>query len=52
VAVDVLFYSKAKTAMETALTAYTTTIDFLDKNKEKIEKPKGSAGRSGYSSMY
>jgi len=53
VAVDTLFYSKAKMALRSAMTSYMMAIDFIEKNKEKIEKPKGSAGgRSAYSSMY
>ncbi|KAL7577636.1 hypothetical protein ACA910_015154 [Epithemia clementina (nom. ined.)] len=54
VAVDLLFYSKAKTAYSRAMTAYLATLDFYHKNEQKITKPKGSHDGSptGYSSMY
>jgi Proteasome activator pa28 beta subunit len=52
-AVDVLYYSKARTAFMSALTCYVTAVDFLDKNQEKIAAPKGTTGgRASYSSMY
>lgn len=50
--VDVLFYSKAKTYFNKGLTGYMAVIDFMDKNKEKLEKPKGSQGTGHISSMY
>ena len=53
VAVDVQYYNKAQRAYEAIMTSYMASLDFFDKNKEKIEKPKGSGGsHSGYSSMY
>ena len=51
-AVDVLYYNKAKSAYFRALTAYLSSLDFYDKNQEKISAPKGSRGGGGYSSMY
>lgn len=50
--VDALYYSKARTGFMTALTAYSTAIDFMDKNQEKISAPKGSESGRGYTSMY
>mmetsp|Transcript_33537 Transcript_33537/g.69796 ORF Transcript_33537/g.69796 Transcript_33537/m.69796 type:complete len:201 (-) Transcript_33537:39-641(-) len=52
VAVDVLYYSKAKTAYSRAVTAYLTVLDFYDKNQKKISQPKGTQGSSSYHSMY
>ena len=53
VSVDMLYYAKAKRAYQACMTMYVATLDFLDKNKEKLEKPKGSGGsHSGFSSMY
>lgn len=51
--VDVMYYSKAKAAMETALSLYLFALDYMDKNAEKIAAPKGdSASGPAYSSMY
>ena len=53
VAVDLLYYSKAKTCYSRAVGTYLYILDFYDKNQQKITKPKGSRdGSSGYSSMY
>ena len=53
VSVDTLFYSKAQRAFQSVMTTYMSAVDFMDKNKEKLEKPKGSGGsHSGYHSMY
>ena len=53
VAVDLLYYSKAKNAYTRAMNAYVAVIDFCDKNQQKINEPKGSRdGDTGYSSMY
>lgn len=52
-AVDTLYYSKAERAFQSVLINYMAALDFMDKNKEKLEKPKGSEDtRGGYSSMY
>jgi len=52
-AVDVRFYTKAKAAFQLTITSFLTVADFLDKNKVKIEKPKGDGGSRNYSgSMY
>ena len=52
VSVDTLYYTKAQTAFSTTMSSYLSLLDFMDKNREKIEKPKGSGGsHSGYSSM-
>lgn len=50
--VDSLYYSKARNGFTAALTCFMTAVDFYLKNKEKIDAPKGSAGRHSYSSMY
>jgi len=49
---DQLYYGKAKIAYQKSLTHYMAAIDFMDKNKEKLDKPKGSQGGGHYSSMY
>lgn len=52
-AVDVKYFLKAKTTSQTAIAAFLAVVDFMDKNKVKIEKPKGDSGSRGYSStMY
>ena len=51
--IDLLYFRKAKSLYETALTAYMMAVDFMDKNKAKIDEPKGNdGGRSAFSSMY
>jgi hypothetical protein len=51
--VDVLYYNKAQRGFQSMLTKYMATLNFMDLNKDKLEKPKGSQGSSsGYSSMY
>eukprot|EP00339_Tiarina_fusa_P011051 CAMPEP_0117029340 /NCGR_PEP_ID=MMETSP0472-20121206/21253_1 /TAXON_ID=693140 ORGANISM="Tiarina fusus, Strain LIS" /NCGR_SAMPLE_ID=MMETSP0472 /ASSEMBLY_ACC=CAM_ASM_000603 /LENGTH=242 /DNA_ID=CAMNT_0004737077 /DNA_START=68 /DNA_END=796 /DNA_ORIENTATION=+ len=53
VAVDIQYYSRAQRAFQSILTLFMASLDFLDKNKGKLEKPKGSGGsHSGYASMY
>merc|ERR1712187_1050937 len=49
---DVLYFAKARSLFQVALTGYLGILDFMDKNKEKIEKPKGSQGTGGYTGMY
>jgi len=52
-ATDTLYYSKAQRAFQATMSAYLAVLDFMDKNKEKLEKPKGSSGsQSSYHSMY
>jgi urease gamma subunit len=53
IACDVLYYAKAQRAFQSIMTAYAGMLDFLDKNQEKLERPKGSGGsHSGFASMY
>jgi hypothetical protein len=40
VAVDLLYYIKAKNLFSLALTSLMSTLDFVEKNREKIEAPK------------
>jgi hypothetical protein len=52
-AVDVKYFLKAKSTCQTAIGAFLAVVDFMDKNKVKIEKPKGEEGSRGYSgTMY
>jgi hypothetical protein len=51
-AVDVSFYCKAKGLFQTALIGYMAALDFLEKNSDKIDKPKGAGGAGSYASMY
>lgn len=52
-AIDVLYYTKAKSLFQLALTSYMASVDFADKNADKLASPKGSNGSgSTYSSMY
>ena len=53
IATDTLYYSKAQRSFQSVMTLYMALLDFMDKNREKLEKPKGSGGsHSGYHSMY
>eukprot|EP00934_Nitzschia_sp_Nitz4_P001264 Nitzschia sp. Nitz4//scaffold23_size168460//122133//123035//NITZ4_002238-RA/size168460-processed-gene-0.232-mRNA-1//1//CDS//3329543692//1264//frame0 len=49
VAVDVLYYSKAQRAFQSSLSLFLAALDCMDKNQDKLEKPKGSGG---FTSMY
>lgn len=52
-AVDARYYSKAKLAFQASISGLLLIADYMDKNKVKIEKPKGDGGSRGYSSsMY
>jgi hypothetical protein len=51
-AVDISYYCKAKGLFQTALIGYMAALDFLEKNSDKIAKPKGQNGAGSYSSMY
>lgn len=55
VAVDTLYYSKARKIFHQCLMSYVAAMDFMDKNQDKLLKPRsnnGGMGGSGYSSMY
>jgi hypothetical protein len=53
VAVDTLYYAKAQRIFQSNLTLYLATLDFFDKNKDKLEMPKGAGGaRASFHSMY
>jgi Proteasome activator pa28 beta subunit len=53
VAVDCLYWYKAKVQLQTIITGYVSALDFLEKNSTKIAQPKGSQGSGGhFSSMY
>jgi hypothetical protein len=53
VACDTLYYSKAQRALQSVMSLYIASLDFMSKNMDKLEKPKGSGGsHSGFSSMY
>ena len=52
-AVDVRYYTKAKATFQLTITTFLVVTDFLDKNRVKIEKPKGDSGARGFSgNMY
>lgn len=51
-AVDTQYYAACKKAFRTVKSAYVANIDFLLKNQDKIELPKGTDGGSNFSSMY
>jgi Proteasome activator pa28 beta subunit len=51
--VDVRFYAKAKATYQNVITGFLAVMDFMEKNKDKIGKPKGDGGARGYShNMY
>lgn len=51
-AVDTQYYAVAKKAFRAVKSTYVANIDFLLKNQDKIEAPKGTSGGSNFSSMY
>ena len=51
-AIDTQYYALAKKAFRTVKSAYVANVDFLLKNQDKIEAPKGLEGGSNFSSMY
>jgi hypothetical protein len=53
IAVDVLYFSKAKALMSQLISSYMLVANAMDKNAVKLEHPKGSSGSgSAYNSMY
>jgi hypothetical protein len=53
VAVDTLYYSKAQRALQSVMTLFIASLDFMNKNMDKLEMPKGSGGsHQGFHSMY
>ena len=53
VAVDTLYFAKARTIFQTCIVGLIAAMDFMDKNQTKLLEPKGSQGSSsGFSSMY
>jgi Proteasome activator pa28 beta subunit len=51
VAVDVAFYAKAKSSLQTIILGYIAIASFMDKNSKKIEKPMNERA-GGYGNMY
>jgi len=51
VAVDTLYYYKARGIMSQTIISFIAVMDFIDKNREKLTEPKGKSGGSNFS-MY
>lgn len=51
-AIDTQYYAVAKKAFRTVKSAYVANVDFLLKNQDKLEAPKGNDGGSNFSAMY
>mmetsp|Transcript_14291 Transcript_14291/g.16324 ORF Transcript_14291/g.16324 Transcript_14291/m.16324 type:complete len:239 (+) Transcript_14291:52-768(+) len=51
VAVDTLYYSKARGILGEIIISFVAVMDFIDKNKDKLVEPKGTSGGSNFS-MY
>merc|ERR1712238_353766 len=51
VAVDALYYSKARGILGEIIISFVAVMDFIDKNKDKLVEPKGKSGGSNFS-MY
>merc|ERR1711998_81455 len=51
-AVDTQYYAHARKALRAVRSAYIANLDFILKNCDKIEAPKGNSGVSNFSSMY
>jgi len=52
VAIDVKTYTELRTAMMTIYNSMACVLDVMEKNYEKLEKPKGSGGGRNYDNMY
>jgi len=51
-AIDIQTYSVLKSSLAFCISSFLVILDNIEKNKEKIEQPKGSSGGSNFSSMY
>jgi hypothetical protein len=51
VAVDTLYYYKARGILGETIISFVAVMDFIDKNKDKLVEPKGKSGSSNFS-MY
>ncbi|VEU37351.1 unnamed protein product [Pseudo-nitzschia multistriata] len=51
VAVDTLYYSKARVIFSQTIITFVAVMDFIEKNKDKLVEPKGKSGGSNFS-MY
>mmetsp|Transcript_5647 Transcript_5647/g.8183 ORF Transcript_5647/g.8183 Transcript_5647/m.8183 type:complete len:234 (+) Transcript_5647:56-757(+) len=51
-AVDTQYYAIARKTLRAVRSAYIANVDYIIKNFDKIEAPKGSSGVSSFNSMY
>ena len=51
-AIDIETYSSLKSSLAFCISSYLIILDNVEKNKGKIQQPKGSSGGSNFSSMY
>ena len=51
-AVDAQYYANCQKSFRALMKAYMASVDFILKNKDEIDNPKGKEGSSTFSSMY
>ena len=51
-AIDIQTYSSLKSSLAFCISSFLVILDNVEKNKGKLEQPKGSSGGSNFSSMY
>jgi hypothetical protein len=51
-AIDIQTYSFLQSSLAYCISSFLVILDNIDKNKAKLEQPKGSSGGSNFSSMY
>ncbi len=52
VGVDLYYYTLAQNAVASVRNGYLAILDFIEKNQDKLENPRGTSGGSSYHSMY
>lgn len=51
-AIDIQTYLSLRASMAYCISSFVAILDNIEKNKDKLEQPKGSSGGSNFSSMY
>ena len=51
-AIDIQQYLSLQSSLAYCISSFVTILDHVEKNKAKLEQPKGSSGGSNFSSMY
>lgn len=51
-AIDIAQYQSLQSSLAYCISSYLVILDNIEKNKAKLEQPKGSSGGNNFSSMY